>query len=355
MITEIKNVGVIGEGKMGSSLFFYLTGFDFNLSWLCSSDAEKETAQKTFANKTKRLFRSGVITQAEFDARMVATKITASATDLKNCDLIIEAITEDAAVKRSVFEMLNMEVNPDCIFASNSSSITPSHLVPGQARKDKFAGLHFFFPVALKNTVECITTPSTSADTEATLLQFVIRINKTPFLQKESNCFILNKLFLDFQAGAYHIYLEGKLSYKDIDHLVKKHFFPIGVFEFFDHVGIDVMQSSIKNYIEDYPYKEFYAPLLSKMTELVNANCLGIKTRIGFYDYSSPGETGEQNQFSGKISQEDESSVADRLWDYFIGSVNDILKTSACTRQELSIAVMDYMEMEREPFLRIRE
>jgi len=332
------------------SIFFYLSGYDFRLAWLCHSEAERDKAQKTFSKKIKLLLQSGVLTEKESVSKQGKTVITDSFCDLKDCDLVIEAITEDIGMKRKLFESLDKAVNTDCIFTTNSSSVLPSQLFPSENRKDRFCGLHFFFPVAMKSMVELIASPSTSLQTIASLNHFLSRINKKPFHQDEANAFILNRLFLDFQAGAYQVCLEGRLSYQEIDELVKKHLFPIGVFEFFDHVGIDVMLSSVKTYTKAIGNSVFYAPLIEKMEELVRLNHLGIKTKRGFFDYALLEEKGIKTTDKAKDKADYKRNVTERLWDYYIGSVISVIESGSCSREDLAYAVKDYMGMDTDPF-----
>lgn len=349
-MNEIRKIAVIGEGKMGSSVFLYLNGFDYRLTWLCSSEAEKEKARKIFSKKTRLLFRSGVLTEAEFTSKSETTKVTTLVDDLKDCDLVIEAITEDVGVKKMFFKSLDKVVNADCIFTTNSSSVIPTYLIPSESRKDKFAGLHFFFPVALKNIVELITCTSTSLQTTEALCHFLLKIKKKPFQQDEAHAFILNRLFLDFQAGAYQIFLEDHLSYKEIDDLVKQYFFPIGVFEFFDHVGNDIMLSSIQNYVANFNDKEFYAPLLLKLQELVGSNLLGIKTKNGFYNYLQPDVSVASTDLCEQDLENYKRIATERLKDYYTQSVLSVIELKLCSREELAEAVKDYMGMDKDPF-----
>ena len=349
---EIRKISVIGEGKMGSSIFLYLNGFDFLLTWLCSSEAEKEKAQKIFDKKTKFLFQSGAITEAEFALKSETTKITALIDDMKDCDLVIEAIWEDVGVKKTFFGSIDKVVNSDCIFTTNSSSILPSLLIPSESRKDKFAGLHFFFPVPLKNVVELIPCNSTSLKTIEALDQFLKKIKKKTLLQDEAHAFILNCLFLDFQAGAYRIFHEGRLSYKEIDDLVKQYFFPIGVFEFFDQVGNDIMLSSISNYVAKLHDKEFYAPILIKLKELVGSGRLGVKTKRGFYNYP-PDVSDTGNDFHEREFEDYKHSATERLKGYYKQSVLSVIELKLCSCEELAEAVKDYMGMDTNPFAMI--
>jgi 3-hydroxybutyryl-CoA dehydrogenase len=347
---KIRQIGVVGEGKMGSSIFLYLNGFDFHLFWLCSSESETEKAQNTFTKKTRLLFQSGVLTETEYLSKLEKTRITASVDDLKDCDLIIEAITEDLETKRILFELLHRCINEDCIFTSNSSSIVLSQLMLPESRKDKVAGLHFFYPVAFKNTVELITTASTSTQTKELLHHFLTQINKKPFLQDEAHAFILNRILLDFQAGAYQIFCEGRLSYKEIDDIVRQYIFPIGVFEFFDHVGIDIMLSSVKSYTQNVENKEFYTPLIQKMEELVALKQLGVKTKHGFFDYTHQEVSSAPSQNATDEIAEYKNNVKDRLWEYYIRSAIEIVESGWCLREDLAGYVKDYMGMDSDPF-----
>lgn len=349
-MTEIKKIGVIGEGKMGTSIILFLNGFNFELIWLCSSDFESDKAQKLFDRKTKLLFQCGAISEEEYVIKTESSKITSLINDLSDCDLVIEAINEDIELKRNLFKSLDVIVKKESIFTSNSSSIIPSFITPSVSRKDKFCGLHFFFPVAIKNIVELITNSSTSSETKELLINFISQINKKPFQQNEEHAFILNRLFLDFQAGAYNIFLEGKLSFKEIDDIVKEHLFPIGVFEFFDHVGIDTMLSSVKTYTRNSENPEFYVPLISKMNEMVAAGKLGIKTKSGFYSYEKPQTEVYFSKTNETFYKETKDDVLKKLKSYFLDSVNNVIDLNLYTAGELSFAVKDYMGIDYDPF-----
>jgi 3-hydroxyacyl-CoA dehydrogenase len=348
---KIEKVAVIGEGKMGSSIFHFLIGFDLRLTWLCSSEEEKEKALALFTRKIKRLWKSGAISEAEYDLKNEETKVTVSPADLKGCDLVIEAITEDLDAKRKLFESLDTFVPSSCIFTSNSSSIVPSLLIPSERRKSRVAGLHFFFPVAMKNTVELITSRFTSQETWETLHDFLLGIHKNPFLQEESHAFILNRILLDFQACAFRIVEENEWSYAGLDELIRTSFFPIGVFEFFDHVGIDVMLASIRSYTANSGDKAFYAAMTNALEAMVNRNQLGIKTGYGFYDYSLKTVAHNSGNQDGKKQISSSQEIKERLWKYYMRSVDSVLDSGLCSREELAVYLKDYLGTDNDPFV----
>jgi 3-hydroxybutyryl-CoA dehydrogenase len=346
-----EKVAVVGEGKMGSSLFMYLSDFDFHLTWLCSSSEGKVGAAGIFEKKTRRLLRSGILTGDGYNDKLRKTCITSSLYDLSDCDLVIEAITEDAESKRNLFKQLDNTVNSGCIFASNSSSILPSLLIPSESRKDKMAGLHFFFPVALKSTVEIISSPFASGDTTESLKAFILQIQKKPFLQYESHAFVLNRILLGLQACAFHILREGRLSMAEIDEIVKSSIFPAGVFEFFDHVGIDIMLPSVKSYTFGSADRVYYVPMIESLQELVDKNQLGIKSGKGFYDYSS-GKSLKDNgiQYENEGFTALQRNAEELLWDHYMKSVSSFLDAGVCSREALEEYLRDYLGIDRNPF-----
>jgi 3-hydroxybutyryl-CoA dehydrogenase len=336
---------------MGTSIFLYMNRFDLRLRWLCSSVEARDEARKLFWKKLNSQLHCGVMRQDEYDARLVDTVITADPRDMQDCNLIIEAVPEDADLKRQVFCQLDLVVNESCIFATNSSSIFPDSLIPSENRKDKLIGLHFFFPVQLKKYVEMIITAETSQDTIRSVDEFLAFIRKKSIHEDVHSAFLLNRLFLDFQAEAYCIFLEGKASFRQIDALVKTHLFPFGVFEFFDHVGIDVMLASVKAYGRDRVNIKFYEPLIIKLQDMVSRGQLGLKAKQGFYDYSQ--QTGPRNRMEPdeKLPFHLAYELIMRLWDRYISSVIEVLDAGWISREELSEAVKDYTGQDKDHFL----
>jgi len=337
----IQKVGIVGEGKMGSGLLYYLTGFDLYLTWSCSRAADIDKIRKQFGKRINRSMESGIIDENKHQA-LLKTTITSELSDLIDCDLIIEAIPEDVKLKRSLFANLDLMVNLGCIFASNSSSIKPSLLSPSAQRQEKFAGLHFFYPVALKNIVEFTVTPETSPVTISAIESFLGDIQRFYLTLDEKNSFILNKIFLDFQLAAFQIVNQGLCSYRQMDELVKKDFFPFGVFDFMDSVGTDTMLASIQNYIADYPHKSWFEPLVLQLQEMVKHGKLGMKTGEGFYHY--PSESISMGEF------QDSASISEHLRQTWFSSVKRFTAQSHIPIGEINFAVKEYFGLLKGPF-----
>jgi 3-hydroxybutyryl-CoA dehydrogenase len=288
----LKNIGIIGEGKMGTNLLYYLLDMDFDLTWICSREADLDKLQKYFRKKMARSLEAGILDEERFHDILEHVKISKEVTDLASCDLIIEAISEDPEAKRRLFRLLDKIATPGCIFTSNSSSINPSELIPSENRKDKFTGLHFFYPIALKDIVEVIRTKETSKETLQQIILFLKTIRRRFLLLEEKDSFILNRIFLQFQNEAFLLVNEQKASLQQIDRIVRERFFPTGVFDFFDSVGLDVMLVSVKNYVKDDPEEKRYQALIGQLQQLVSEGRLGMKTKCGFYSEETAPDPG---------------------------------------------------------------
>lgn len=337
----IEVIGVVGEGKMGSGIFYYLTDHSFKLVWLVSPSANLEKLQAGFSRKINRAYHAGLIKEDAFN-KLQQTRISNQLSDLSGCDLIIEAIPEEISQKQALFAELDAITQPHCIFATNSSSLLPSRLTPSEGRRDRVIGLHFFYPVALKNIVEFIITDQTAKGVEETTSLFLEKIGKRSILLEETNAFILNKIFLDVQNEAFRLVQEGHCSFAQMDWLVKEHLFPFGIFDFCDQVGIDTMLESIKNYTSEYPHKLSFAPFISALEALFKQGKLGVKNQHGFYDY--PLEILETEP-PGQAE-----ALADHLRYTYLNASKRFTALAHLPIGEMNDAIKEYFGVDRGPF-----
>ncbi|MEI8006219.1 MAG: 3-hydroxyacyl-CoA dehydrogenase NAD-binding domain-containing protein [Bacteroidota bacterium] len=342
---EDKTIGVIGQGKMGTNLIQYLTESGFSLCWIVSPRADLGKIRKTFEKKISRLSEHGII-PAEKLAKLMQTKISADLRDLAGCDIVIETVPEDMSVKKEVLAAADKVMQPGAILVSNSSSINPSLLCPSPDRAKNFAGLHFFYPVNLVNVVEVIKSAETSDHTTGRLEAFVSAIKHNTLLLNEDEGFILNRIFLDVQNEAFRISEQGKAGFAEIDSAVKGSLFPSGIFEFFDHVGLDTMLLSIKNYTGNYPHADYYAPLIRELEIKVSQGNLGKKSGRGFYDYT--GNTHGTN-LTVTIPEEIEE-IRNHLEFTYKNAARRLITRSGLTIQELNEALKEYFGTDKGPF-----
>ena len=263
----IQKVGIVGSGKMGTDIFNYLSDFNYDLVWFILLDDERESLQKSFIKKLNRKRKHGLIDDKEFNHKS-NFKLTSDFFSFASCDLIIESIVEDEKIKKQVISEIEKHVSSECILVSNSSSILPSKL----KKTIPVFGMHFFYPISFKNTVELII-PDNSDETRIHILKdFLIQINKQIFIQDEKNAFLLNRFLLQLQIKAFAIQQEQSLSYQQFD-LISKEIIPdYGLFEMMDHVGHKTMYNSILNYSKMEEDQSKYYDLLEELKIKIATN-----------------------------------------------------------------------------------
>jgi len=341
-------IGIIGEGKMGTGIFQFLIDKGCTVSWICSSGAETGKLDRTLKKRVGRAKQSGVITDELSEYLLEHTCITSDIREAGRCNLIIETITEDAKLKSDLFLTLDNIVPQETVLASNSSSIVPGRLVPSEKRAPFFLGLHFFYPVSLINIAEVIITEALSQDTILKIKEFLGSIGRDFLILDEKSAFILNRIFLDFQNEVFNLADESKASYAQLDALIREHFFPFGVFEFFDSVGTDIMLTSVRNYTMDYPHRDHFSRLIKQLEQLVGQGNLGKKSGQGFYKYSDgrPLLDGAVELPQGT----DPDEIVSFLRFHFQNAVRRHTVRSGLSLDEMNKAVKEYFSIEKGPF-----
>ncbi len=279
-----KSVGVLGAGTMGSGIAQVFAHAGYKVSLFDINEDSLKGSRKTLANFNKFFIKRDKMTEDESEIMLNNMTFTSNLEDLKDCDLIVEAIVENLKVKQDVFSKLDKICKDSTIFASNTSSLSITEIGSSTSRQDKFIGMHFFNPVPMMKLVEVIKTISTSEETTETIKTISKELNKTPVEVKEAPGFVVNRLLIPFINEAIEIYSDGLASAEDIDAALKygaNH--PMGPLELGDLIGLDVCLNIMDVLYEGFEDDKYRAhPLLRKM---VAANHLGRKTKQGFYKY----------------------------------------------------------------------
>jgi 3-hydroxybutyryl-CoA dehydrogenase len=288
---EIKKVGVLGCGLMGSGIaqVSAMAGFDTTVL-----EVEQKFLDKGFAGIEKSLTKfaerpvdKGGITQQQKKQALARLKGTTRKEDLADSDIIIEAILENIPRKKEVYDALDQIVKKHAIFASNTSSISITELMTATDRPERFIGLHFFNPVPLMKLVEVVRTIATANDVYEAAYEFAKQLGKVPVRTSDHTGFIVNRLLVPYLLDAIRAYEEGVGSIEDIDNAMKLGCgYPMGPFTLLDFVGLDTTYYITHVMYDEFKERRFASPALLK--RLVMAGWYGRKTGKGFYDYSDP-------------------------------------------------------------------
>jgi 3-hydroxybutyryl-CoA dehydrogenase len=283
---EIKRVGVLGCGLMGSGIVEVSARAGYE-TWV--REITEDLVNKGRGNIEKSLARAVEKGKLAADERSAVLGRTHSATDLealKDCDFIIEAVTEDLQLKNDMFRTLDRVCPPHTIFASNTSSLTIAEMAAATQRPDRVIGLHFFNPVPVMKLVEVVRTIATSAEAARTAFDFARALGKEPIEAKDTSGFVVNRLLVPYMLDAIRCVEQGLASIEDIDKgMVLGTGYPMGPFTLCDFVGIDTLYRISEIMFEEYREPRFAPPPLLK--RMVTMGYFGRKTKKGFYDYST--------------------------------------------------------------------
>jgi len=282
---EIKKIGIVGFGQMGSGIAEISAKAGIEV---VAREVSSELVDKGLSRIKKSLAKAvekGKLDQAAMDQISGRIKGTTSLEDLAGCDLVIEAIIENIDEKLKVWKTLDSIVKQDAIFASNTSSLSITELGAATGRPDKFCGLHFFNPVPVMRLVEVVKTIATSDETFETAKAFGQKVGKVVVSCKDSPGFVVNRLLVPYLFDAIRAYQDGVASKEDIDNGMKLgcgH--PMGPLELNDYIGLDTMYYIGEIFFAEFKNDHYAPPPLLK--QMVKAGYLGRKSGRGFYDYT---------------------------------------------------------------------
>ncbi len=283
----IEKVGVVGCGLMGSGIAQVAANAGCQVTVREVSPQLVEKGLQSIDKNLQRLVDKGTLPQAEREQVRGRLRGTTNLEDLKDCDIVIEAIIEQLPAKRELWGALDKICPKATIFASNTSSLSITEMATFTQRPDRFLGLHFFNPVPVMKLVEVIRTIATDPKVNEEVVAFAGRLGKTPVRTSDRTGFIVNRLLVPYLLDAVRALEEGVGSVEDIDNSMKLgcgH--PMGPLTLLDFVGNDTTYYIANIMFDEFKEKRFASPPLLKRMVLSGWN--GRKAGRGFYDYSDP-------------------------------------------------------------------
>ena len=282
---EFKTVGVIGKGIMGNGIIQVLAASGYKVLIIGGRNPAAPGSSAVIKKAFDKMVAKGRMTE-EAEAAAMANIIEATCLeDAAMCDMVIEVISENLALKKDLYARLQTVCKPETIFASNTSSLSLTEMACMTDRPDKFIGMHFFNPVPAMKLVEIIRSLTTSDETYKAVYDLTLGLNKTPVEVKDNPGFVVNRILIPMINEAAFVLQEGVASAEDIDTAMKlgcNH--PMGPLALGDLIGLDTCLSIMDvlyNNFGDSKYRAAY--ILRKM---VSAGQLGRKSGKGFFDYT---------------------------------------------------------------------
>jgi len=283
----IQKVGVVGCGLMGSGIAQVCAQAGFQTVVREVSAELVDKGLKGIDKNLARLVEKNTITEAAKNEIRGRLKGVTAIDELKDCDVIVEAIIEQLPAKRELFSALDALCPAHTIFSSNTSSIAITEIAAATKRPQRFVGLHFFNPVPVMKLVEVVRTIATDAAVYEEMVQFGGKLGKTPVRAHDGGGFIVNRLLVPYLLDAIRALEEGVGSVVDIDNSMKLGCgYPMGPFTLLDFVGLDTTYYISQIMFDEFKEKRFAAPPLLK--HMVLAGWYGKKSGRGFYDYADP-------------------------------------------------------------------
>jgi 3-hydroxybutyryl-CoA dehydrogenase len=281
----MKKIGVLGTGTMGAGIVQVLALQGYEVVMRARRQTSIDGGLAKVEKNLAKMVKKEKITQEKMDETM---KLISGSTDLSiiaDADLVIEASTEDKEAKKALLKEVDELTGPDCIIASNTSSLSITDIAMATSKPDKVVGMHFFNPVPAMKLVEIINGLLTSEETNKIVTDLSTELGKTPVQIKEAPGFVVNRILIPMINEAIGILNEGIATAEDIDTAMKlgcNH--PMGPLALGDLIGLDVCLAIMEVLYTEFGDPKYRPNILLK--QMVAANKLGMKTGQGFFDYS---------------------------------------------------------------------
>ncbi len=280
---EIKLIGVVGAGQMGSGIAEVALSSGFNVLMRDVTQEAAEKGRRRIENDLERRVQKGKMASGEKEAILKMLSTTTRIEDFGNCDFVIEAAIENISLKGEIFKALDQITRQDVILASNTSSISITRIASFTRKQDRVIGMHFFNPAPVMKLIEIVRGLATSDETFLITKELSLKLGKTPLEANDFPGFVSSRLVFSFMNEAIYALYEGVGKAEEIDAIMKlgaNH--PMGPLELADFVGLDTVLSVMRVLQEGFGDKYRPCPLLIKY---VDAGYLGVKTGRGFYQY----------------------------------------------------------------------
>lgn len=326
-------IGIIGSGTMGISIAHFTSLKNHKTVVYDSSKKALTKSQEGLDKLLNKLHSKDKYSNEDINKIKSNLKFTNKIEDLKNSELLIEAIIENLEIKKDVFSEIEKIVSKECIIASNTSSLSITALASSLNLNNRFIGLHFFNPANLMPLVEVIPAIQTSEKTIKNSQDLLREMGKVVVTAKDTPGFIVNRVARPFYGEAIRIYEEGIANYATIDWALKEFGgFKMGPFELMDFIGNDINYTVTETVFKEFYYDPRYKPSFTQK-KLKEAGYYGRKSGIGFYNYQNeePKEINKNRELAKKIVL--------RILSMLINEAADALYLNIASKEDIDLAM----------------
>ncbi len=277
----VRTIGICGLGLMGSGIAVSALGAGYSVIGLDQTAKAAEKGRERIIGLLERNVASGRLDQAGFEAQKVKLSVTATDADLAPCDLVVEAVFDDLAVKIDLFQRLDRVIRPDAVLATNTSYLNPDEIAAATAHPQRVLGLHFFSPAHVMRLLEVVRCAKTAPDVLATGLAVAKKLHKLPVVTGVTEGFIGNRIFSAYRREAEFLLEDGALPH-EIDAALEDYGFPMGLFAVYDMAGLEIAWARRKRQAAARDPSERYVEIADTLCE---TGRLGQKAGRGWYAY----------------------------------------------------------------------
>ncbi len=328
-------VGVIGAGAMGSGIAQVAATAGCSVVVFDTNEKALANAKSNLSSVLSRLVEKRKINLDESENIFSLIKYTSIFSELSACSLVIEAIIENLEVKKKVFSDLEKIVSPECILASNTSSLSITSIASACTKNDRVMGVHFFNPAPLMPLVEIVPGLSTDLVKLAEVKKTIASWKKLPVIAKDTPGFIVNRVARPFYGESIRIYEEGITNFATIDAALKElGGFKMGPFELMDLIGNDINYTVTETVWKQFFYDPKYKPSLTQK-RLVEAGHFGKKSGKGYYDYSQENILNRKTEDNAVLKQQ----ILMRVLVMLINEATDALYYGVATKEDIDLAM----------------
>ncbi|CDZ58958.1 3-hydroxyacyl-CoA dehydrogenase NAD-binding domain-containing protein [Neorhizobium galegae] len=277
----VEAIGICGLGLMGSGIAVAALGAGYSVIGLDQTVEAAEKGRERIIGLLERNVASGRLDQAGFEAQKARLSVTAEDVDLAPCDLVVEAVFDDLAVKTDLFQRLDKVIRPDAVLATNTSYLNPDEIAAATAHPERVLGLHFFSPAHVMRLLEVVRCARTAPDVLATGLAVAKKLRKLPVVTGVTEGFIGNRIFSAYRREAEFLLEDGALPH-EIDAALEDYGFPMGLFAVYDMAGLEIAWARRKRQAANRDPSARYVEIADILCE---AGRLGQKAGRGWYAY----------------------------------------------------------------------